>query len=122
MDQRGTASSDGYGDDQGTRVGAPDQTAPKAHADAPPPRPEKRTGMGSEAAEGVHGAQSNGSRDPEDRTSSSDEETGRGSRDGGMRAGSEPIDADPSQHRSGYGGSKGEPVTSTDQREGTRER
>jgi hypothetical protein len=122
MDQRDTAASDGYGDEQGTRVGPPDQSAPKQHADTPSSGAGKRTGMGSEATEGVHGARSDDRREPEDRTSLSDQETGRGSREGGSRAGSEPLEADPSQHRSGYGGAAGAPVTSTDQREGTRER
>jgi hypothetical protein len=42
----------GYGDDQGTRVGAPDQgktATPAQHSDSPPDRPEKSTGTGNEA-------------------------------------------------------------------------
>jgi len=39
----------GYGDEQGTRVGAPDQErTPATHADSPPNRPERQTGAGSE--------------------------------------------------------------------------
>ena len=74
----------GYGDDQGTRVGAPDQERkPSEHSDSPPDRPERQTGVGSEAQEG---------------TSKTGEEHDR-------------------QHRSGYGGSGGKPVTSSDERQ-----
>jgi hypothetical protein len=77
------ADESGYGDDQGTKVGAPDQsrTAGK-HSDSPPARPERQTGTGGEATEG---------------TSKTGEE-----HDG--------------EHRSGYGGSGGDPVSSSDQR------
>ena len=44
----------GYGDEQGTRVGAPDQErTPATHADSPPARPERQTGAGGEATEGT---------------------------------------------------------------------
>ena len=44
-----------YGDDQGTRVGAPDQErTPATHADSPPDRPERQTGAGGEATEGTN--------------------------------------------------------------------
>jgi hypothetical protein len=45
----------GYGDDQGTRVGAPDeqQRTPAKHSDSPPNRPERQTGAGGEATEGT---------------------------------------------------------------------
>ena len=48
-------SKTGLGDDQGTRVGAPDQarSTPAAHSDSPPARPEAKTGAGSEATEGT---------------------------------------------------------------------
>jgi hypothetical protein len=73
----------GYGDDQGTRVGAPDQERkPAQHSDSPPNRPERQTGVGGEAQEG---------------TSKTGEEHDR-------------------EHRSGYGGAGGKPVTSSDQR------
>ncbi len=37
------------GDDQGTRVGAPDQQrTPSAHEDSPPARPARKTGAGGE--------------------------------------------------------------------------
>ena len=74
----------GYGDDQGTRVGAPDQERkPAQHSDSSPNRPERQTGVGGEAVEG---------------TSKTGEEHDR-------------------EHRSGYGGSGGKPVTSSDERQ-----
>ena len=118
-------SISGLGDSQGTRVGAPDQsaTAPRQHSDSPSPRPERQTGAGSEASEGMHDAQPDGgSRDEGEATGLSSQETGRGTREGGKRAGSEPLSQDGSQHRSGYGGSGGTPVNSSDTREPTRER
>lgn len=70
------------GDQQGTRVGSPDQSrAPAQHSDTPPDRPERQTGAGSEATEGTKTGEEH------------DEE-----------------------HRSGYGGSAGKPITSSDQR------
>ena len=50
----GKRTKAGLGDDQGTRVGAPDQgdAKPPAHSDGPSTRPEKQTGTGSEATEG----------------------------------------------------------------------
>ena len=70
------------------------------------------TGAGSEASEGIHGAK--GGRDEGAKSSVSE------SRSTADRSkGSEPLDeADRSnEHRSGYGGSAGNPVTSSDQRE-----
>jgi hypothetical protein len=68
------------------------------------------TGAGSEAAEGIHGATTN--RDPADRSSA--EHAPSGSDDD--RAGSEPLVDRETEHRSGYGGSGGKPVRSSDQR------
>ena len=70
------------------------------------------TGAGSEASEGIHGAK--GGRD-EGAKSSVYEDRSPADRN----KGSEPLDdADRSnEHRSGYGGSGGAPVTSSDQRE-----
>ena len=50
--QDGQAS---YGDDQGTRVGAPDQEGmePGQHSDSPPARQPRSTGTGGEATEGT---------------------------------------------------------------------
>ena len=122
-EQRSKGSTDGLGDDQGTRVGAPDQggSAPRQHSDAPTGRPTRQTGAGSEASEGMHNAQQEGSRPEGDSTGLSGQETGRSTREGGKRAGSEPLTED-DQHRSGYGGSGGRPVNSSDTREPNRER
>ncbi|HEY2026794.1 MAG TPA: hypothetical protein VGG78_07270 [Gemmatimonadaceae bacterium] len=47
----------GYGDDQGTRIGAPDsQRKPAQHSDTPPDRPERQTGAGSEPTAGTRKA------------------------------------------------------------------
>ena len=69
------------------------------------------TGAGGEAAEGIHGAK--GGRDEAASTSV------RETRDAGDRKkGSEPLDKGrTTEHRSGYGGSAGTPVTSSDERE-----
>ena len=112
---------DGLGDDQGTRVGAPDQSAPSQHSDAPTGRPDRQTGVGSEASEGMHDAKQGGSRPESSPSGASTEETGRTARGGSDRAGSEPLPED-DQHRSGYGGSGGRPVNSSDTREPDHER
>ena len=83
---------EGFGDDQGTRIGKPDEGAAK-----------KPTGAGSEATEGIHGA--DGERDSSDRSALEGKETGS---DEG-RAGSEPIDSHDREHESGYGGRGGSP-------------
>ena len=44
-------AKEGFGDGQGTRVGAPDQEqqmSPGEHSDTPPARPERSTGAGDE--------------------------------------------------------------------------
>jgi hypothetical protein len=115
-DQRGTRPEDGYGDDQGTRVGSPDQSGSSSQADGGS-RPERQTGSGSEASEGIHNARQEQGRAEEDRTGLTGKETGPGEREGGERAGSEPLGAEGDQHRSGYGGAGGAPVRSSDQRE-----
>jgi hypothetical protein len=122
-EQRSKGSTDGLGDDQGTRVGSPDQSAgtPREHSDAPTGRPERQTGIGSEASEGMHNAKQGGSRPEGSPSGASTDETGRSARSGGDRAGSEPLPED-DQHRSGYGGSGGRPVNSSDTREPKRER
>jgi hypothetical protein len=122
-EQRSKGSTDGLGDDQGTRVGSPDQSAsaPRQHSDAPTGRPGRQTGVGSEATEGMHDAQQGGGRAEEDATGLTEQETGRSVRDGAKRTGSEPLPEN-DQHRSGYGGSGGKPVTSSDTREPKRDR
>ena len=114
----------GLGDDQGTRVGAPDQSRDSAgkHSDAPSDRPERHTGSGSEASEGMHNAKQGGARDESDPSGLTGKETGRSAREGGQRAGSEPLAEDGDQHRSGYGGAGGAPVNSSDTREPPRKR
>ena len=72
------------------------------------------TGAGSEAAEGIHGAKGDRS---EAATSGVGEDRAAGERKKG-KLGSEPLDKTRStEHRSGYGGSGGAPVTSSDKRE-----
>ena len=121
-DQRSQGSKGGLGDDQGTRVGSPDQSAkaPREHSDAPTGRPHRQTGAGSEASEGMHDAQQGGGRSEDDATGLSGQETGRSTREGDKRAGSEPLPED-DQHRSGYGGAGGRPVNSSDNREPKRD-
>ncbi|HKP14847.1 MAG TPA: hypothetical protein VJT85_02245 [Gemmatimonadaceae bacterium] len=120
-EQRSKGSTDGLGDDQGTRVVAPDPDGSRQRADAPTGRPNRQTGAGSEASEGMHNAQQGGGRDESDATGLSDQETGRSGREGAKRSGSEPLPED-DQHRSGYGGAGGKPVNSSDTRESNRDR
>lgn len=82
-DEKGRRAESGYGDDQGTRVGASDRVRrPAQHADTSPDRAERQTGVGSEATEGTL-------KTPE----------------GHDR-----------EHRGGYGGAGGDPMTSSDER------
>ncbi len=77
------------------------------------PRP---TGVGSEAAEGIHGVGTTA--DPYANTPLEGRSTGVCFRDGAMRAGSEPLPPETSvQHKPGYGGEGGAPRTSADERE-----
>ena len=70
-------------------------------------------GAGGEAAEGIHGAKTDGRDQRED--SSVGATPGQGDRG---QKGSEPLDDErKNEHRSGYGGSGGKPVSSSDQRE-----
>ena len=70
------------------------------------------TGAGSEASEGIHGAKS-------DRDQGAKGSVGEDRSAATRKKGSEPLDeADRTrEHRSGYGGSGGKPVSSSDQRE-----
>ena len=61
-------------------------------------RDDKKTGAGSEAAEGLRGANEGAHGDDEG------------------RSGSEPLKHRDAEHKSGYGGEKAEPKTSSDQR------
>ena len=54
---KSTNEPSGLGDDQGTRIGAPDQTAtPARHSDQMPNRPERATGTGAEATQATDGS------------------------------------------------------------------
>ena len=112
-----------HGDDQGTRIGSPDPGDPSGRN-----QPSQATGAGSEAAEGIHSAREE--RDPGDRSALESQQTGRGDdesakaesprqepSEGQDRSGSEPLVDRETQHRSGYGGAGGKPVTSSDQRQ-----
>jgi hypothetical protein len=120
-------SKNPHGDDQGTRIGAPDTGTPSSRNQS-----RGSTGAGSEAAEGIHSA--DGGRDPSERSALESQQTGwgdvqsspeRGSRREGSdqheRSGSEPLVGRETEHRSGYGGSAGKPVSSSDQRAPTSE-
>jgi len=116
-DHRTNRPTDGFGDDQGTRVGESDKGTPGQHSDAPTGRPQRQTGAGSEASEGMHNAQRGSERIEQDATGLAGGDRGGSAQDGGEKAGSEPL-TDDQQHRSGYGGAGGRPVTSSDEREG----
>lgn len=127
-DSQSGKSREGFGDGQGTRVGKPDagrsdeggrmgaagtdgnagDRGVSRGADAV--SADKSTGAGAEAAEGVHGLEEQGSgKKPGDH---------RGKANAGSNdQGSEPLEGRNREHRSGYGGSGGEPVASSDQRE-----
>ena len=125
----------GYGDDQGTRVGRPEQGRSGAPGEYPgvPERGDEqgeragrdasggsssgtsdkgngtpRNAMGSEAAEGIHGARRDG-RDLDAPSSLSETETGREGSEGATRAGSEPLVERQRVAESSYGGEGGEP-------------
>ena len=122
------ADREGFGDDQGTRVGSP---TPGSEGDAErqpshlskefsvsgtgDEESSRETGAGAEAAEGLHKARGG---QPEDRTALQDVDTGRSRFDEATveRAGSEPIRRE-REHKSGYGGEGGAPKTSSDRRE-----
>ena len=98
-----SGAKEGFGDDQGTRVGKPDGASESA-----------RTGAGSEASEGVHGAEG---RSEENRTSLEDRGTGRGGDGERDRSASEPLTGRTREHQSGYGGAGGEPRSGSQERE-----
>jgi hypothetical protein len=104
-----------HGDDQGTRIGSPDTGDPSSRS-----QPSDATGAGAEAAEGIHSA--DGGRDPSDPSAIESQPTGRGGspRDAATNqepSGSEPLTDRETEQRSGYGGSAGKPVRSSDKRE-----
>ena len=131
--ESGASAREGLGDDQGTRVGRPDPARPNESGRAGSAHDvesnqylsrtggsegtasewrnntgEQSTGSGAEAAEGVHAA--GGDRDAAKRKTVDSDEIAE-------RTGSEPLpDARAGEHRSGYGGSGGAPVESSDMR------
>jgi hypothetical protein len=105
-DRGGPRKREGFGDDQGTRVGRPDEGTAEGRGAGEP------TGAGAEAAEGLHSA---GGRDERENSGLSERDTGRS--DDSERAGSEPLGGREREHRSGYGGQGGKPVQSSDERE-----
>lgn len=120
------ARREGFGDDQGTRVGSPTPGGKRDRVREPDDLSssfrvsgtsgeEEETGAGAEAAEGIH---STDQREAQDRSALEDVDTGRSRPDEATveRAGSEPIGRE-REHVSGYGGKGGGPKTSSDQRE-----
>ena len=125
---------EGFGDDQCTRVGRPDpgrvDAAPSSATGVPngeegsilegepsrrgmPASDRANTGAGAEAAEGMHSSKG---RQPEERSGveHAHGEPGRG--EGAGLSGSEPLRHRETEHKSGYGGEKAGPKTSSDQR------
>jgi hypothetical protein len=125
----------GYGDEQGTRVGRPEPGRSGAPGEYPgvPERGDEqadgeraqratggasggrtegngtpRNAMGSEAAEGIHGARRDGE-DADAPSSLSETATGRERAEGSTRAGSEPLVERERVAGSSYGGEGGEP-------------
>lgn len=119
---------EGFGDDQGTRVGRPDAAKGASGHTGPSTQPVDQglegailddsgrggTGAGAEAAEGTEGAQQH--RSASDR--SSVDASSSSTRGGADRRGSEPLADRDEEHVSGYGGAAGQPKRSSDQREG----
>ena len=71
------------------------------------------TGAGAEAAEGVHSTKGRSEKDRSG-VERAHGEPGRG--EGAGLSGSEPLRHRETEHKSGYGGEKSEPKTSSDQR------
>ena len=76
--------------------------------------PDRSSGAGSEAAEGLHAV---GGRDQHEKSAATGKETGRSDRKGGDRAGSEPVQGKSTEHKGSYGGEGGAPRTSSNERE-----
>jgi hypothetical protein len=137
----GASRRGGFGDDQGTRVGSPDESG-REHYGGPSTQPvkeglegailegerghgdaegERRSGAGTEAVRGMHEFGSGQTLGERSRTSPTDasasDNESEGSANDIERAGSEPLRGHDVEHESGYGGRGGEPRTSSDQRE-----
>ena len=78
--------------------------------------PDRSSGAGSEAAEGLHAV---GGRDQTDKSAATGRETGRSDRGGEERSGSEPVVGRSTEHKGSYGGEGGKPRTSSNEREPT---
>ena len=124
----------GFGDDQGTRVGHPDPggsaAAPSTGTGVPvgeegsilegessrrgmTDSDRKSTGAGAEAAEGLRSAKGRSPRESSG-VEHAHGEPGRG--EGAGLSGSEPLRHRETEHKSGYGGEKAEPKTSSEDR------
>jgi hypothetical protein len=137
----GASRRGGFGDDQGTRIGSPDESERERYG-GPSTQPvkeglegavlegegghgdaegERRSGAGTEAARGMHEFGSGQTLGERSRSSPSEASTSASeserSADDIERAGSEPLRGHDVEHESGYGGRGGEPRTSSDQRE-----
>jgi hypothetical protein len=105
MADRERKGDEGYGDDQGTRVGSPTPSGRENEGN----ERERGTGAGAEGARGIH---EQGSGDETGRAGGPTGESGDAE-----RAGSEPLRGRQREHVSGYGGAGDRPKTSSDQRE-----
>jgi hypothetical protein len=102
-DNREQRDRAGFGDGQGTTVGAPQ----------PGQREVAQTGEGSAAGDRASRVAESGEGQEQSRGRS----TGAGAEAGGTRPQAAPVDGHETEHRSGYGGAGGQPVTSSDTRE-----
>ena len=93
----------------------PPKRMPESRKQSETDAPGHSLGAGSEAAEGIHGA--GVTSDAHADTALDARMTGVSSREGAMRAGSEPLLDRSVEHRPGYGGEGGAPRTSADERE-----
>ena len=92
-----------------------DKSSPSAGTSGKTSQKVSGTGMGSEAAEGLHAI---GGRPQSSPSSAASRETGRsGSESSVDRSGSEPLGKQQQTHKGSYGGEGGKPRTSSDQRE-----
>lgn len=127
MTDRKNAGREGFGDDQGTRIGSPTPGSERDRVRDPDHLSSgfsvsgtsgeegDETGAGAEAAEGLHTSER---RDPSDKSALEEVDTGRSRPDEETveRSGSEPLTRE-REHVSGYGGKGGAPKTSSDKRE-----
>ena len=127
-------ADEGFGDDQGARVGRPDSAGKRAEPSTGTGVPvgeegsilegeESRRGMtagdrastgaGAEGAEGIHSTKDRNASEKSG-VEHAHGEPGRG--EGAGLSGSEPLRHRETEHKSGYGGEGAEPKTSSDQR------